>query len=48
MPAELKVPALIIHGSDDLITSPDGSREFAKKSGKVVLKIWEGGYHELA
>jgi acylglycerol lipase len=45
--SELRIPTLIIHGSEDLITSPDGSREFAEKSGKVVLKIWEGGYHEL-
>ena len=45
--SELRVPTLIIHGSDDLITSPGGSREFAEKSGKAVLRIWEGGYHEL-
>lgn len=45
--SELKVPVLLIHGSADLINSPDGSREFAGKSDKVVLKIWEGGYHEL-
>jgi acylglycerol lipase len=45
--SELKVPTLIIHGSDDQITSPQGSREFAGKSKMVELKIWEGGYHEL-
>jgi acylglycerol lipase len=45
--SELRIPTLIIHGSEDKITSPEGSREFAGKSGKVVLKIWEGGYHEL-
>jgi alpha-beta hydrolase superfamily lysophospholipase len=45
--SDLKVPTLIIHGSDDMITSPEGSREFAGKSGKVTLRIWEGGYHEL-
>jgi alpha-beta hydrolase superfamily lysophospholipase len=45
--SELKIPILMIHGGDDLINSPDGSREFAEKSGKVTLKIWEGGYHEL-
>lgn len=43
----LKIPVLLMHGSDDQICSPDGSREFAAKSGKVVLKIWDGGYHEL-
>ena len=45
--SELKIPVLIIHGKEDLITSPDGSREFAEKSGKVDFKIWDGGYHEL-
>jgi acylglycerol lipase len=45
--SELKVPTLLMHGSDDQITSPDGSREFAGKSKMVKLKIWEGGYHEL-
>jgi alpha-beta hydrolase superfamily lysophospholipase len=45
--SELKVPTLILHGSDDLINSPDGSREFAAKTDMVELKIWDGGYHEL-
>jgi len=43
----LKVPLLLIHGSDDLICSPEGSREFASKTGMAELKIWEGGCHEL-
>ena len=45
--SELKIPLLIIHGSDDQICSPEGSREFAGKAKNVDLKIWEGGYHEL-
>jgi alpha-beta hydrolase superfamily lysophospholipase len=45
--ADLKIPVLLMHGGDDLITSPEGSRAFADKSSKVELKIWEGGYHEL-
>ena len=45
--SELKVPTLILHGSDDLICSPEGSREFAGKTGMAELKIWDGGYHEL-
>jgi alpha-beta hydrolase superfamily lysophospholipase len=45
--AQLKVPLLLLHGSDDQITSPEGSREFSQKSGKTDLKIWPGGYHEL-
>jgi alpha-beta hydrolase superfamily lysophospholipase len=45
--SELKVPTLLLHGSDDMICSPEGSREFASKTNMVVLKIWDGGYHEL-
>jgi acylglycerol lipase len=44
---DLKIPLLLFHGSDDLITSPDGSREFASRTPMAELKIWEGGYHEL-
>jgi len=45
--AELKISTLILHGSDDLITSPDASREFAAGNGKTDFKLFEGGYHEL-
>jgi acylglycerol lipase len=45
--SELKVPTLIVHGSDDLICSPAGSIEFAAKTTMAELKIWDGGYHEL-
>jgi alpha-beta hydrolase superfamily lysophospholipase len=44
---ELKIPTLLIHGSDDNLTSPQASKEFAGKTNMVELKIWEGGYHEL-
>jgi alpha-beta hydrolase superfamily lysophospholipase len=44
---ELNLPLLIIHGSDDQICSPEGSRIFASKTPLAELKIWEGGYHEL-
>jgi alpha-beta hydrolase superfamily lysophospholipase len=44
---KLDIPLLLMHGSDDMICSPHGSREFASKTGKADLKIWEGGYHEL-
>jgi len=43
----LEIPTLLMHGSDDLICSPEGSREFAGKTNMVELKIWDGGYHEL-
>jgi acylglycerol lipase len=45
--SELKVPTLIIHGCDDMISSPEGSKEFAGKTNLAELKIWDGGYHEL-
>ncbi len=45
--SDLKVPALLVHGSDDLICSPEGSREFASKTPLAALRIWDKGYHEL-
>lgn len=45
--AELKIPTLLLHGKDDPITSPEASAVFAGKTGKVELKIWDDGYHEL-
>jgi alpha-beta hydrolase superfamily lysophospholipase len=44
---ELIIPLLLMHGSDDQITSPQGSRDFASKTKMAELKIWDGGYHEL-
>jgi alpha-beta hydrolase superfamily lysophospholipase len=44
---ELKVPVLLVHGSDDMISSPEGSREFAAETSLAELKIFDGGYHEL-
>lgn len=44
---DLKIPLLLVHGSDDLICSPRGSSEFASKTNMAELKIWEGGFHEL-
>jgi alpha-beta hydrolase superfamily lysophospholipase len=43
----IRIPVLLLHGADDLLTSPAASRELASKSKYVTLKIWEGGYHEL-
>jgi alpha-beta hydrolase superfamily lysophospholipase len=45
--SELNVPLVLLHGSDDMICSPEGSREFASKTRLAELKIWDGGYHEL-
>jgi alpha-beta hydrolase superfamily lysophospholipase len=45
--SDLNIPILLMHGSDDLILSPEGSREFEAKTNLAELKIWDGGYHEL-
>lgn len=45
--SDLKMPLLIVHGGDDQICSPEGSRKFASASPLAELKIWDGGYHEL-
>ena len=44
---DMSVPFLLMHGSEDKMTSPKGSKEFTSKSNKVELKIWEGFYHEI-
>ena len=46
--ADLSVPALIMHGDADRITSPAVSRRFASAAGGAcTLKLWEGFYHEI-
>ena len=45
--AQLIIPVLLLHGSDDPITSPEASREFAGKSKLVEFRLFEGGYHGL-
>jgi len=43
----INTPLLMIHGSDDPITDPEGSRLFTEKAGgEVTLKIFDGLYHE--
>jgi acylglycerol lipase len=45
---DLKIPLLLMHGSDDQVAYARGSREFSEKAGdKVTLKIWDGMYHEI-
>jgi len=44
---ELKIPLLLMHGSDDQICSAEGSRQFVSGTSLAELRIWEGGYHEL-
>jgi alpha-beta hydrolase superfamily lysophospholipase len=45
---ELKVPALLMHGGSDKITSAQASEEFAKKASLVTqFHLWDGMYHEI-
>ena len=43
------LPLLIMHGGDDVLTSPDGSRAFVEAAGSQdkTLKIYPGLYHEI-
>jgi alpha-beta hydrolase superfamily lysophospholipase len=46
---EVSLPILIMHGEEDVLTSPDGSREFFARAGSSdkTLKIYPGLYHEI-
>jgi len=46
--AEFPLPLLLMHGTEDRMTSWEASREFARRLGaKVTWRSWEGWYHEL-
>jgi alpha-beta hydrolase superfamily lysophospholipase len=46
--SELRVPALLMHGSDDTLTCPNGTREFAERAGQIVThRSWHGCRHDL-
>ena len=44
-----EVPTLVLHGTSDTFTEPEGSRRFAEtiSSSDKTLHVVEGGYHEL-
>ncbi len=45
---KLHVPALVMHGSEDRLTSVKGSEEFVDAAGALAtLKIWDGLFHEI-
>jgi alpha-beta hydrolase superfamily lysophospholipase len=46
---EVEVPFLDMHGSADVITEPDGSRELVRRARSTdkTLKIYEGLFHDL-
>jgi alpha-beta hydrolase superfamily lysophospholipase len=45
--SEITLPLLLVHGRDDMITSPAATMEVAAAAPKATLKLWDGGYHEL-
>jgi lysophospholipase len=48
---EFKPPLLIMHGTDDRLTYPSGSEDFARLASEtnkeITLKLWDGLYHEI-
>jgi len=45
----ITIPLLIIHGTADKATKPEGSQEFYTQAGSVdkTLKLYKGHYHDL-
>jgi alpha-beta hydrolase superfamily lysophospholipase len=45
---KMPVPTLIMHGSDDFLTSQPASEAFAKRvEGDITYRKWDGLYHEI-
>jgi alpha-beta hydrolase superfamily lysophospholipase len=46
---KITVPLLILHGTEDHATRPDGSEQFYREAGSTdkTLKLYEGHYHDL-
>lgn len=47
--ARITLPVLILHGTADKATRPEGSEQFHREAGSAdkTLKLYEGGYHDL-
>ena len=47
--SRITLPLLIMHGTDDKATRPDGSQQFFDEAGSSdkTLKLYEGHYHDL-
>jgi len=45
---EVNVPILVVHGTDDPLTDPEGSRAFTQNTtgDDIQLKLFDGLYHE--
>lgn len=45
--SEFKLPLLLFHGTEDKLTSPQASEDFASHvKEKVTFRLWDGFYHE--
>lgn len=44
---KLKIPTLILHGTNDKIIDYKGSEEFANNTQMASVQLYEGAYHEL-
>jgi alpha-beta hydrolase superfamily lysophospholipase len=46
--AELSLPALVMNGTEDTLTCPEGTKEFAERAGNLVThRAWHGCRHDL-
>lgn len=47
--SEISVPLLVMHGTEDYLTNPRGSKNFFKQVGSEdkTIKLYEGLYHEI-
>ena len=46
--SNISTPTLVIHGADDIITHPTGSKQLAERIGDLAtLRIYENTQHEL-
>ena len=45
----ITLPVLILHGTEDHATRPDGSEQFFNEAGSAdkTLKLYDGYYHDL-
>lgn len=45
----IRLPVLILHGTEDKATRPSGSREFFERAGSTdkTMKFYEGHFHDL-
>jgi len=45
----IELPLLILHGTGDMLTDPEGSRQLHARAGSTdkTLKLYEGLYHDL-